>query len=625
MDALLISLFVRGAIRLGNAGKLAYEQQARDKPVLLPDAWVNQISQDAAVANEVNAKFGNAPIPPDSPYRPYWDTGNNRINTNVPGAAASLRALLVRDKVISAAAAPGQRLADKEAAKETTVAITLVAQWRDGKGPPHPWVHIALALVDVGLDFLSTKPELAGLSGTSGKLIASMADSLGDLIPKDTTEFDPKAVFGQRLITAFLRSGLKAVSDNAGAIVGEEHFQILISESLKPAIAAIDGTTTLSWADVAETLIGPVAEAAVGVLAKHPEKYLGRKLSTEKAVGALVQGALKTTADQGLRTTASQAGMVALFKSAAAVAAERPELFLHKKQNPGDEDKFKADLFVKVMKVLNEKGPPFSAEVGIGIASAAIESLKSHAPDLLGVDDDWDEVVGAATGMVLDGFRDGFARRDGKTLENIFARAKLVELGRVFLVQAAANPGMIVGGTKAADKNKELKAIVTTVAKAMTADEKLLLTADDWIVIAQVAIETAAAYPGRLFGFDEADPQNAAVAGVIATLLMTAADGVGNVRELRQKGRVLGGTILREALEIALEELAGKVTVIIEKDPDRKKLAALMGWLVTYAKDNKIGSADWPKLYRGLLRRFLADGPFEKPTAEILKAILGGE
>ena len=53
MDPLLISFAIKGAFRLGQAGKVAFEQHARNKAILLPEALVSPLTDREQITASV--------------------------------------------------------------------------------------------------------------------------------------------------------------------------------------------------------------------------------------------------------------------------------------------------------------------------------------------------------------------------------------------------------------------------------------------------------------------------------------------------------------------------------------------------------------------------------------------
>jgi hypothetical protein len=645
MDPTLIAFAGRGAIRLGHEATLAYEQYSRDKAVLFPDSLVNAMSDEAALNDALVIEYPHILklIKADDALKGLWrDSPEGPVDEE---AAKILRAVLIKEGVAEIAAQPGTPRIPKA---EMLAGRLMIEQWAEGKGPASPLIPVALTMVDIGLEFVAANPQMTGANGNAAKIIGALADNLAGIIPLDARQIDVRAVFGEQLVAAFLRAGLDAVAKNANAIIREDHIRDLAVNALGPIIKSLpadaaDLVEPMNWSEVTQVLTGAAAQAAIGTIAAQPEAFLGSKFRTEVALGALTQAMLAEAAKRRLEDNFTETGYIAIFRSAVGVAASRPELIMGKPDNAVDA--FKTDVFANMMKVLAVAEPPFDGDLGARIAAASLDAVKDHATTLLDVDDDWDEVAAAATGMIIDGLKDGIVQKDPEFLGKVFTDDKLTELARVFLTQVATTPGMIVGTATGPAGEKaysvELKRIVAAVSTAMAADAHLLLTADDWIAIAGIAAAEAAANPGALFGLDPADGGEAVLTGLIETVLRVASASITTVTQggtkkiARQPGDVLFGKTLRDALDITLRTATGNIRAIADPANDQA-LKDLLEWLAEEAKrraatpapgaqpEEQLGAREWLLLYRLLLPKVLSARAFVPPTPAEVESVLKG-
>jgi hypothetical protein len=162
--------------------------------------------------------------------------------------------------------------------------------------------------------------------------------------------------------------------------------------------------------------------------------------------------------------------------------------------------------------------------------------------------------------------------------------------------------------------------MVGSVASAMAADEHLLLAPEDWLAIAAVAAEEAAANPQRLFDSDAATPGDSVGAQLIQDLLSVA--GPGFVQG-RRAGGVLFGMTLREAIIVTLRAAAGNVKAAADTRAAVKQLANVLADLVQAHRD-QFGSKEWLFLYRSLLPRVLQGSAFAGLTPQQANQLLAG-
>jgi hypothetical protein len=492
----------------------------------------------------------------------------------------------------------------------------MIKQWGDGKGPVGPIGRMVLTMADIGLEFVGANPSLLGVGGNGEKLLGALATNLSDMIPDDGDAMGPKSQLADRFVGIFLRAGLQTLNDQPGLVVREDHLQQLIRNTLPPIIAALpSGLAEQSrWRDVADALLGPAASAAISTVAANPAAFLGATFDPNRAIGALTQAMLKQAATTGLKEEFTEAGFIGLYQAALGVAAARPELFLGR---PGTSaDQLASDLFAKVAGTLKTAAPPFNSDLGTALAVDVLDTVKQDGPRFFEKEGPWENTVGTMALQVIDGLKVGLTDPASGGIKSVLSQQQLVELAHTFLAQAAKTPGMVAG------ESTELQAIVGGVAKAMAEDKDLLLAPDDWLAIASVAAEEAAANPQRLFKINATTPAGAIGSEVIKDLLSVAA--VELAKGGRKGGGVLFGATLREAITVALRSAAGNAKAAVDNQAALKGLAETLSDLVR-THPEQYGSKEWLSLYQSLIGRVLHGGPIGPLTeAEIRKILEGG-
>ncbi len=491
----------------------------------------------------------------------------------------------------------------------------MIKQWADGKGPVGPIGRMVLTMADIGLEFVGANPSLLGVGGNGEKLLGALATNLSDMIPDDADAMGPKSQLAERFVGIFLRAGLQTLNDQPGLVVREEHLQQLIRNTLPPIIAALpSGLAEQSrWRDVADALLGPAASAAISTVAANPAAFLGATFDPNRAVGALTQAMLKQAAATGLKQEFTEAGFIGLYQAALGVAAARPELFLGR---PGTSaDQLASDLFAKVAGTLKTAAPPFNSDLGTALAVDVLDTVKQDGPRFFEKEGPWENTVGTMALQVIDGLKVGLTDPASGGIKSVLSQQQLVELARTFLAQAAKTPGMVAGGST------ELQSIVGGVAKAMAEDKNLLLAPDDWLAIASVAAEEAAANPQRLFKINTTTPAGAIGTEVIKDLLSVAA--VDLAKGGRKGGGVLFGATLREAITVALRSAAGNTKATVDNQVALKGLAETLSDLVR-THPEQYGSKEWLSLYQSLIGRVLHGGPIGALTEAEIRTVLEG-
>jgi len=145
----------------------------------------------------------------------------------------------------------------------------------------------------------------------------------------------------------------------------------------------------------------------------------------------------------------------------------------------------------------------------------------------------------------------------------------------------------------------------------------LLLSAEAWVKIADVAAQRAASNPGRLFGLSTENQDGALAVTVIKAVLEGAGDTWGG----RSDRPLLFGETLESALEAVIKALAGNVTAIAE-NPDLVEL--FLRKLLTKASVNpeKFGSDGLSKVFQAFIGSVLASGNL--PSDQKISNVLAG-
>jgi len=608
MDPTLIIFGIRALIRLAREGVAAFNQFERDRPALFPDG----LSADFRQIDFIRTTF----IPDHQDlltgtgaFAKYW---SGTAPAKVPGAMEALYIGAVQ--LFSEDQAKKKQVTPRKGVE--IGGAVMIQQWANGKGPVGPVGRMVIAMADVGLEFVGANPSLLGVGGNGEKLIGALATNLADMIPDDGDALGPKSQLAERFVGIFLRAGLKTLDEQPNLVVREEHLQTLIKNTLPPIIAALPANLAdqARWRDVADALLGPAASAAISTVAANPRAFLGARFDPNQAIGALTQAMLQQAAKTGLKQEFTEAGFIGLYQAALGVAAERPELFLGRPGTPAQQ--LASDLFAKLAATFKTAPPPFNADLGTELAVAVLDTVKQDGPRFIDKGGPWENLVVSLSMQVVDGLKSGLTDPATGGISSVLSEQQLIELARTFLTQAAKTPGMIAGG------NTELQAVVGGVAKAMAADKNLLLAPDDWLGIAAVAAEEAAANPQRLFKINDSTPAGAIGSELIKDLLSVA--GTELAKGGRASGGVLFGATLREAITVALRSTSGNPKAAVDNQAALKGLAETLSELVR-THPTQYGAKEWLTLYRTLITRVLQSGALGPlADAQIAKILEGG-
>jgi hypothetical protein len=602
VSAALISFGIQAIVRLGRVGNDALEQWVRDGEAVFP--FIRQANFDPRIfvagffnANE-NQHFVNGT---GAPFAEHWNGNTPRVDST------SVDALFTAAVKITA-----ERGGDVRSTF-TPAAAVMVRQWESSSRPLSPWARILLTAADIVLDYVSVNPAVLGGEGNGEKLIAAYAANLAELLPDDGN-FGPREQFLQRLAAAFLRAGLSTAIQQPDLLLSEEHVTRLIGATLAPLADAFPASVNerLRWSLVSEALMGPAASAAFTVVAEHQTAFLGKDFTVDSALGAVTRALFLEAAKDGLKDRFTKEGLLGLYSSVLGVAADRPELFIG--PSSSEKEEFVRAIFSRFMDVLRNSPPPFDAEVGIQLASAALEAVGHHVHRFVD-ESDW-ETVAADLVVALTG-RLSEALNTNQGLRGVLSKDQLMEIGRILLNRIAETPRMILGSG-----HEAWEGVLRAVAAAMVADRALLLDGDDWLEIVSVAATEAAANPGRLFALDPNDPDDV-LAGKLITVVLRAAGQV--LQTPNRKARtVLYGATLREAITIVLHATAGKPA---DARGRIEQLELLVRELTEFVADHgeRYGSKEWLRSFRSLLTRMLEGQETPELTTSIVDGLLQGD
>jgi hypothetical protein len=602
---------IRQLVRVGSAANAALIQHEIDGDVLVPALQAVRPETRVDLIKEIFSHPDRAArLEAGGDLDGFWDFAKDEPSALRAGAEDVLYLAALEVKVQLYGKDTGVPV---EQARAVT-GVRVLRQWSEdaqGDRPLKPLPRFLLVLADSVLEVVGANPALLGVGGHGEKLVGSLATNLASLIPDDAEEFGPQSQFADRLLRLFLRGSLQVLHEQSDRVFSEQHVAQLARSFLEPVIAALpkDMLERQRWQDVADALAGPAARAAFEVLAANPQAFLGRDLDPSRAVGALTQGLLREAGRLGLRAVWSEAGAVALYRAALAVAVERPELFT---QRAGDRttEGIATSLLRGVAETLQRAPQPFAGDLGVALAVAVLDTLRGPGAALLPAGTVWEQAVSALVLDVANALHTGLHEPDAAALDALFSRDQLVRFARTFIGAAAQHPEWLGG------RSRELAAVIRAVASARRADARGLLGPEAWIEIAREVIALAAADPGRLFPVDDAG--EALAAALIADLLKVAS---ADAAHGRAGLGVLFGATLQTAIGIALRGGVGRARAAAQRRPE---LAVLAELLCTLARERseEVDSRAWLALYERLLPRVLDGESVRTKTQDALIALL---
>jgi hypothetical protein len=604
---------IKALSKLGGAGRKAYEDSVLGRDIVLPGLSLDPIdaSVKAATSFDMALEDDELHLPEHQMQQLQEDL---RIILHEPADhkdrfAANLRVIELSRRVY-----PELKL------ETSGTGIWVLQQWSPADRPATPMQRMGLALVDVGLEYITVNPGKIGLGGNADSLIAGIADNLRELLPDADNLFKPGNDFAEGAIRIFVQAGLTALDKHVETTIEKESVRQLSSAILKPLIdeVANNSSGTGRWYDLRDELLGPIAEAAIGVLATHQTELLGETFDPQSGIGAVTNSILMAIKDDGLADDFGREGMLRIYRASLEVAIKQPQLFVAEASD-GPQRSIGQALLADAAEVLKFKSPPFNRQLTLELVTTSIESVGRNAPAYFHYDGDWGKLSAEAMRTLVREISSGLVAgvQGGKVdiIGRLFNEEQANRFFRILVDQVTTNPGMITGS----NESPELKWLVVAVTRAMSEQETILLSPDDWLNVVASLADEVARNPGRLIKLDEDDPNSQLAYNIISTILEAAAD------DFRQNGRnggsVLFSETLRDTIVDSLKAAAGNALQANENYAAVKLLILRLNQM-NNAQSLRLGHREWRFLFRRFVAGVLDTGKMPEFNDEQLLAFL---
>lgn len=612
----LVIFAIKSLIRLGAAGRRAYEDAVVGETITLPGLDIEPLepSKEAALRLD-NALSQNELRDLSDGERRLLQT---KIDLVIHGDGTEEQRFAAGITLIETAQFhfPSLRLDARGAG------IWVVQQWRPEDRPATPLERMGLALVDIGLEYVAANPGKIGLGGNADKLIAGIAGNLQVLLPDANDIFKPGNDFAEGAIRIFLQASLTALNEHVDDFVEEDSVRELSTAVLKPLIdkVAKGDTGTQRWYDIRDVLLGPISEAAIETLAKHQTDLLGKTFDPATGIGAVTESVLLAVKENGLADDLGREGVLRIYRAALNVAVKQPDLFVGMVTVNGTPTDVGQDLLRRAAATLQHNSPPFTKSLMVELLAGSIETIGENAPILVEFDGAWGplktEAVNKVVSAVSDGLIEGVrGQRRPDILSRLFNEEQATRFFGLLLNQVTANPGMIVGSHAA----PELRAMAEIMSRAMAKQETMLLSAEDWLLVAAAVSEEIARNPQRLIRLDVAEPEAQLGYKVISGLLNAAAEDFEAAG--RANGSVMFGTTLSATIVDSLKAAAGNADRALANTDALKALAGRLNKL-NQLETRRIGHREWRFLFRKLVAEVLDTGKVPEFTDGQFLALL---
>ena len=603
MNIVLISTGIKAVLRAAQSGAVLYAEHSRDRAIFLPSVRL----PDLTVRDQIDIFLRNNPnhqtLDEFSAIWGEFGVVDGADSDMYDAAFAKMQALKALQKLNA------NDLNDQHEASMIG-AGAMVEQWRLSKRPPSAIARFALTVADIGLEFVSTNPSLFGVSGKGEALVVSFASHMESIIPNDVQDFGQKEGFTNRLLGGVLRATLSTFVDNPDLVIEDEHTKSLVTAFIAPVIEGMpeDLAEYLNYQDVVDAMTGPAVGAMLAVVAENPGQYFGDSVKNDKALSSLSKALITEAATISHGSTVlnvfGKEGMLSLYQAGMEVAINKPEVFI-------DNNQPNADVYKQLISGVAEQvraTPKLDRTVVSGIAAEVVKVVGNNAGTLfkLNGDDSWDKVALSIIKHVTDDLNTALTTPSGA--QQLFTVDDFKTMALIVVEEINENPLML------GVESTELQAIVKNISEIMVDDQKLLLSRNDWMVVASLAASQAAKNPGKLF-----DTQSEILKNILSTMLTVASETWQQAADSNLPKLAFGETLLA-MIEMVIKQLAGNIAGV-KNNPE--KVAEFLEKLLVFAqeKPDVVGSANLREVFGTFLAEVMKTGII--PTNDKIREAFG--
>ncbi len=619
LTADLIVFGVQSIVKLGTATEQAYEQWIRDADASLPLLPANWPDEGASAAQFFRLPEMQPHVAPGGDLAAHWDAQagmpkvgidhNDAVVARWRTLASSSPLSLPRDSVRAGAA--------------------LVRQWdaKDPNKPPPPYLRVILALADVALDFAQASPTLLAQDGAPKSLLGAIAkvavetrSLLPDLQDPNAWKGDKwiGANFAQSLLVTAFSAGLGALAEHPDLVVKQEHVQHLITATLLPLKQGFDAeankpgatpadifATLFKWEELRDDVLPGMVTGAIKAIAADRNSFLGSLVKPgddgqfQELLAAISNSVLDQASKLSQDNLLLKQTWLDFFRSGVAVIASRPELAV-----TGANTDAKKNVLHNLVSGIAGKIVQ-DAQVGavgqtvlLDVATAALDSVRTSLPLLLGPAGTWDGVAGNLAGAVIDAVRPALAGQDPALLKRLASRDQVAQFVGIVVQQVAATPKLVTAG----GAGQEVQSVIAALAGGMAAPGADLLHPAGWLAVATAAAKAAAINPGRLFKLPTG--ADAGIGASLISIVLQQADAAFTAATHGKVPPVLAGPVLQDVITNLLT-LASQRRLV----PDQ--VTAIGGFLFVLAgeamkPDGRIVPGELPERISAAAVSFLA-------------------
>ena len=500
-----------GSIKLGRKIQTVFEDETRDRELILPDVEHSDLPDPSIViaffegegkvyVQEPTPGAGEAAMPMGL-YHDLWLRRHDSLSARDNLGRAYQCVMRMHE---ASSHEPDVQGAFRQPAKfyEGTNALFVVKQWRDGTDPKrHPIQRIGGTIVEIALDYVKIDPRLFGGSGTGERITRAFLLSLEELELAETE--------ADTLLLQVFRSSLQVLGNQMDLIIAEDHLarllnrvSLTLSGYIKRAEDAGDADKLRALFAFRREMLQEVIKTSAATIAEHPIQFFGSGGGRERQLlDGVLQAAL--AAVQEHPDLFSGRALAGIYAAALHGVTENASLISPDADGVG-RDAFLRTLFVRVAEQLAtsaESNPPsiFTPDLLHDIIAMAIDVTVHNAAQLIDPKDPSRQLLAAALQQVLLGVSPVLSQDTSLpiTLRALFSRQQLCQIMHLAFSAVARHPEALLHSL--GDKRQSaLAQIIATVATCVSSDPRRLLNGDSYVQLLRVALEAFAQNPDRL-------------------------------------------------------------------------------------------------------------------------------
>ena len=351
-SAALVLLAIRSAVRLGQQARIAYVDSTRRRELILPlpNFFSSPDVNDAiAFFDTIGKRFVEG-------YKKDGELikGSERLKKlNAKATDSNQRLTTDEENELKTFHTEFWNLDSAESGElvwgeggyvdpDEFNSLITIRQWHRGADPTPTTLHrIAGTLIEIGVDYALTSPDLLDKNSTRGKALTSFLQAIDDLefsetdlseLPfrlfiatMETTAEHPEIFSGEQKVQELIRVTTNALSKNVAARIKE------INDSSDMNVFE-KRTARFRVEDWAELTFRSIISSGGRLVVSNPERFLGVKDTGGQAlvtnVGGSVLDFILNQKDGKLDAVFSRQGLETILKAALKTVGEHPDIIL---------------------------------------------------------------------------------------------------------------------------------------------------------------------------------------------------------------------------------------------------------------------------------------------------------